>query len=77
MAQAMSPCSAALFGQMSLDQTGTQACFTPCVTRPLPAKKSTKVGMVAFRSSFEQFLVDVSILKVEKGFESVTCRRTS
>ena len=28
---------AALRGQMSLAQTGAQACFTPYVTRPLPA----------------------------------------
>jgi hypothetical protein len=42
---------AALRGQMSLAQTGAQACFTPYVTRPLPAKKSTKVG----RSGFNEF----------------------
>ena len=46
---------AAFFGQMSFDQTGVQACLAPWVTRPLPAKKSTKVGRDALRSSFEQF----------------------
>jgi hypothetical protein len=35
---------------------GGQACLAPWVTRPLPAKKSTKVGREVFRSSFEQFL---------------------
>ena len=39
---------------MSFDQTGVQACLAPWVTRPLPAKKSTKVGRAVFRSSFEQ-----------------------
>ena len=67
MAQAMSPCLAALFGQMSLDQTGTQACRAPWVTRPLPAKKSTKVGSVVDMGSFEQFLIVVSILNARKA----------
>ena len=44
----------AFFGQMSFDQTGVRACLAPWVTRPLPAKKSTKVGGVVFMSSFEQ-----------------------
>lgn len=35
---------AAFFGQMSLGHTGTQACFTPCMTSPLPAKKTAKLG---------------------------------
>jgi hypothetical protein len=46
---------AAFFGQMSLDQTGVQACMAPCVTRPLPAKKSPKLGAGAFICSIEQF----------------------
>lgn len=36
------------------------------VARPLPAKKSTKVGREVFRSSFEQFSVLVSILEKSK-----------
>ena len=57
---------AAFFGQMSFDQTGVQACLAPWVTRPLPAKKSTKVGREVLRSSFEQFLCLVSILETVK-----------
>ena len=49
---------------MSFDQTGVQACLAPWVTRPLPTKKSTKVRREVLRSSFEQFLCEVSILEV-------------
>jgi hypothetical protein len=66
---------AAFFGQMSFDQTGVQACLAPWVTRPLPAKKSTKVGREVFRSSCEQFLRLVSILEVGEDlalFEMLT-----
>jgi hypothetical protein len=38
----------------SIDHTRTQACFAPCVTSPLPAKKSTKLGAGGFMRSFEQ-----------------------
>lgn len=44
----------AFFGQMSLDHTGTQACFVPCVTSPLPAKKSTKLGAGGIIRAFEK-----------------------
>ena len=37
-----------------LHHAGTQACFAPCVTSPLPAKKSTKLGEGGFMRSFEQ-----------------------
>jgi hypothetical protein len=33
---------------------GAGTCLAPWVTRPLPAKKSTKVGKMVFMSSFEQ-----------------------
>jgi hypothetical protein len=46
---------AAFFGQMSFDQTGVQVCLAPCVTRPLSAKKSTKVGRVVFMSFLHSF----------------------
>jgi len=39
-------------GQTSFDHTGRQACLTPCVTSPLPAKKSTKVGRGFFNEFF-------------------------
>ena len=58
---------AAFFGDMSFDQTGVQACLAPWVTRPLPAKKSTKFGREVFRSSFEQFLSEASILECLLG----------
>jgi hypothetical protein len=45
---------AAFFAQMSFDHTGSQACRTPCVTNPLPAKKSTKVGAGRMMGSVEQ-----------------------
>jgi hypothetical protein len=48
---------------MSFDQTGVQACLAPWVTRPLPAKKSTKVGREVFMSSFEQVSGVVSNLE--------------
>jgi hypothetical protein len=48
---------------MSFDQAGVQARLAPWVTRPLPAKKSTKVGREVFRSSFELFLGLMSIVK--------------
>lgn len=57
---------AAFFGQMSFDQTGMQACLAPWVTRPLPAKKSTKVGKKVLRSSFEQFFYLMSTLECLK-----------
>jgi hypothetical protein len=60
------------FGQMSLDHTGTQACFAPCVTRPLPAKKSTKLGAGGFMRSFEQLEGGLSKRDFEKR-EMVDC----
>ena len=53
---------------MSFDQTGEQASLAPWVTRPLPAKISTKVGREGFRSSFEQVFKLVSILEIERRF---------
>jgi hypothetical protein len=64
-----------LFGQMSFDQTGVQAYLTPWVTRPLPAKKSTKVGREVFMSSFEQVSGVVSILEAGKDFVGLECYR--
>ena len=51
----------AFFGQISFDQTGVQACLAPWVTRPLPAKKSTKVGGVVVMSSCEHLLMGLSM----------------
>lgn len=39
--------------QMSFDQTGVQVCLVPWVTRPLPTKKSTKIGKGGLMHSFE------------------------
>ena len=55
MAQTMSPCLAAFFGQMSLDQTGTHACQLPWVTRPIFTEKSIKVGKLVIKSSCDEF----------------------
>ena len=52
---------------MSFDQTGVQACLAPWVIRPLPAKKSSKIGREVFRGSFEQFLCRASILECSQG----------
>ena len=46
---------AVFFGAMSLDHTGTQACFAPCVTSPLPAKKSTRLGGGGVMTIVEEF----------------------
>jgi hypothetical protein len=53
--------------------TGTQACLAPWVTRPLPAKKSTKVGREVFRSSFEQFACLVSIFEAGANLALLEC----
>jgi hypothetical protein len=64
---------AAFFGEMSFDQTGVQACLAPWVTRPLPAKKSTKVGGLVVTSSSEQFLRALSMEEWAGGFWWVSC----
>ncbi len=42
------------------EKEGVQACLAPCVTSPLPAKKSTKLGAGAVIGSIEQFMSGVS-----------------
>lgn len=61
---------------MSFDQTGTHACFAPCVTRPLPAKKSTKVERICFNLFFWEVFKGGVKLKVHKFFDS-SCQAES
>lgn len=60
---------------MSLNQTGTHACIAPCVTRPLPAKKSTKLDVGRIMGPKEQFSREVSSVWVGDESQTGVCQR--